>query len=160
MSKRIALFPGSFDPITVGHEHLVLRGLTLFDEIVIGIGENVKKQRLFTLEQRMSFIQATFKDYPQVSVVAYEGLTIDFCKNQNITFILRGIRNSGDLEFESIIDRTNKKLYSNIESYYLLSAPEFTYINSSMVRELINYNADISTFIPSAIHEFFSKNKK
>jgi len=112
---RRAVFPGSFDPITIGHYDIIERGLTLFDEVILAIGVNSAKKNMFSLEQRLNFLEETFKDEPKIKVMSYKGLTIDFCKKQNSNFILRGLRNPGDFEFEKAIAHTNRKL-SGIET--------------------------------------------
>ena len=147
---RRALFPGSFDPFTVGHLDIVERGVKIFDEIVIGIGKNSEKKYMFSLAQRLSFIDACFENQPRVTVADYDGLTIDFCRKIEADFILRGVRNNGDFEFEKAIARTNRHL-SKIETVFLLTSAETSYISSSIVRELIRNHGDYSTFIPSQI---------
>jgi pantetheine-phosphate adenylyltransferase len=145
-----ALFPGSFDPFTIGHFDIVKRGIKIFDEIVIGIGKNIEKKHMFSLDQRLSFIQSCFTYEPSVSVVSYDGLTINFCRKIEANFILRGVRNNCDFEFEKAIARTNRHL-SKIETVFLLSSAETSFISSSIVRELIRNKGDYSTFIPSQI---------
>ena len=147
---RRALFPGSFDPITKGHEDIIIRGLNLFDEIVIGVGINSEKKYMFSLEERLSFINTCFEHNTRISVAAYDGLTIDFCREIEAEFILRGVRNNGDFEFEKAIARTNRHL-SDIETVFLLTSAETSYISSSIVRELIRNDGDYSTFIPPQI---------
>ena len=145
-----ALFPGSFDPFTIGHFDIVKRGIKIFDEIVIGIGKNIEKKHMFSLDQRLSFIQSCFTYEPSVSVVSYDGLTINFCRKIEANFILRGVRNNCDFEFEKAIARTNRHL-SKIETVFLLTSAETSFISSSIVRELIRNKGDYSTFIPSQI---------
>ena len=145
-----ALFPGSFDPFTVGHLDIVERGVKIFDEIVIVIGKNSEKNYMFSLEQRLAFINTCFEHNTRISVAAYDGLTIDFCREIEAEFILRGVRNNGDFEFEKAIARTNRHL-SDIETVFLLTSAETSYISSSIVRELIRNNGDYSTFIPTKI---------
>lgn len=145
-----ALFPGSFDPFTVGHLDIVTRGVKIFDEIVIGIGTNSEKKHMFTLAERRAFIEACFNQESAVRVETYEGLTIDFCKAIEADFILRGVRNNGDFEFEKAIARTNRHL-SKIETVFLLTSAETSYISSSIVREIIRNKGDYSTFIPAQI---------
>ena len=145
-----ALFPGSFDPFTIGHLDIVTRGIKIFDEIVIGIGTNSKKKHMFTLAERRAFIEACFDQESAVRVETYEGLTIDFCKAIEADFILRGVRNNGDFEFEKAIARTNRHL-SKIETVFLLTSAETSYISSSIVREIIRNKGDYSTFIPAQI---------
>lgn len=145
-----ALFPGSFDPFTVGHLDIVERGVKIFDEIVIGIGTNSEKKHMFSLEQRLAFIEACFEHESRVHVETYKGLTVDFCSEIKANFILRGVRNNGDFEFEKAIARTNRHM-SEIETVFLLTSAETSYISSSIVREIIRNNGDYSTFIPPQI---------
>ncbi len=146
-----AIFPGSFDPITKGHEALVIRGLELFDEIVIAIGTNAAKKYLYTLEERIKFIENTFADYPQVTVASYEGLTIDYCKKIGAQFMLRGLRNSADFTFETSISQVNRSLNNSIETVFLITSPELSAINSSIVRDIIINKGDASQFLPDGV---------
>lgn len=150
MHERIALFPGSFDPFTVGHENIVLRGLELFDKIIISIGYNSNKSGYFSLEQRMSWITDVFRNEPRVSVQSYEGLTVDFAVEMGAAFILRGLRTSADFEYERAIAQVNK-LMTNIDTVFLLTTPEHTPVNSSIVRDIIRHGGDASKFLPSQI---------
>ena len=127
-----AIFPGSFDPITLGHEDIIKRGVTLFDEIVIAIGVNAEKKYMFSLEERKRFVEETFKDEPKVKVITYEGLTIHLCHKINANYILRGLRNPADFEFEKAIAHTNR-LMSKIETVFLLTAARTSFISSSIV---------------------------
>ena len=145
-----ALFPGSFDPFTVGHLDIVERGIKIFDEIIVGIGINSEKKYMFSLEERLAFIKACFEHESRVRVETYEGLTINFCQEIEADFILRGVRNNGDFEFEKAIARTNRRM-SEIETVFLLTSAETSYISSSIVREIIRNNGDYSTFIPPQI---------
>ena len=145
-----ALFPGSFDPFTIGHLDIVERGIKIFDEVVIGVGINSEKNYMFSLDQRLSFIKACFVNEPRIRVETYKGLTIDFCREIEADFILRGVRNNGDFEFEKAIARTNRKL-SEIETVFLLTSAQTAYISSSIVRELIRNNGNYSIFIPPQI---------
>lgn len=147
---RRALFPGSFDPITLGHADIINRGLKVFDEVVIAIGINAEKTYMFPLEQRLKFIKDAFKDQPQVKVMTYEGLTIDFCKKIDSEFILRGLRNPADFEFEKAIAHTNRKL-SNIETVFLLTAASTSYISSSIVRDVIRNKGDYTVLVPDSV---------
>ncbi len=145
-----ALFPGSFDPITLGHFDIIKRGIKLFDEVVVAIGINAEKKYMFTLEQRLKFMEETFKDQPKVKVMTYQGLTIDFCKKIDAQFILRGLRNPADFEFEKAIAHTNRKL-SNIETVFLLTAASTSYISSSIVRDVIRNNGDYTVLVPDSV---------
>ncbi|WP_040251748.1 pantetheine-phosphate adenylyltransferase [Psychroserpens mesophilus] len=145
-----ALFPGSFDPITLGHYDIIKRGIKLFDEVIVAIGKNADKNYMFSLEQRKLFIENAFKNEPKVKVVTYEGLTIDFCKEIDAQFILRGLRNPADFEFEKAIAHTNRKL-SKIETVFLLTAAQTSYISSSIVRDVIRNNGDYTVLVPESV---------
>lgn len=145
-----AIFPGSFDPITVGHFDIIKRSISLFDEIVIAIGINAEKKYMFTLEERKRFIEDTFKDYPSISVITYEGLTIDLCRKLDANFILRGLRNPADFEFEKAIAHTNRRL-AKIETVFLLTAAETSYISSSIVRDVIRNGGEYQMLVPDAV---------
>jgi len=147
---RKAIFPGSFDPITNGHYDIIQRAIPLFDEIVVAIGVNADKKYMFTLEDRQRFIEEAFKDHPNVSVVTYEGLTIDLCKKLKAGFILRGLRNPADFEFEKAIAHTNRKL-SKIETVFLLTAANTSYISSSIVRDVIRNGGDYTVLVPASV---------
>ena len=147
---RRALFPGSFDPITLGHFDIIQRGVKLFDEVVVAIGINAEKKYMFSLEERQQFIKETFKDEPRVKVVTYKGLTVDFCKEIDAEFILRGLRNPADFEFEKAIAHTNRKL-SKIETVFLLTAAKTSYISSSIVRDVIRNNGNYSVLVPESV---------
>lgn len=145
-----AIFPGSFDPITLGHEDIIRRGITLFDEIVIAIGVNAEKKYMFSLEDRKRFIEETFKDDPKVKVIVYEGLTIELCEKIKANFILRGLRNPADFEFEKAIAHTNRRL-SKIETVFLLTAAKTSYISSSIVRDVLRNNGEYELLVPKAV---------
>lgn len=145
-----ALFPGSFDPITLGHYDIIKRGVKLFDEVVVAIGINADKKYMFSIEERKSFIEKSFANEPKVKVTTYEGLTVDFCKEINAKFILRGLRNPADFEFEKAIAHTNRKL-SKIETVFLLTASKTSFISSSIVRDVIRNNGDYSVLVPSSV---------
>ncbi|GEP52481.1 phosphopantetheine adenylyltransferase [Flavobacterium noncentrifugens] len=147
---RKAIFPGSFDPITLGHYDIIKRSIPLFDEIVIAIGVNAEKKYMFTLEERLRFIEEAFKDDKSVSVVTYEGLTIDLCKKLKANFILRGLRNPADFEFEKAIAHTNRKL-SKIETVFLLTAANTSYISSSIVRDVLRNGGDYTVLVPDSV---------
>ncbi len=147
--KNIALFPGSFDPFTKGHEDIVLRGLALFDEIIISIGYNsTKSQRYFPIDVMIKKISEIFKEYPQIKVQTYAELTAEFAKKNGANFLLRGLRNTTDFEYENSIAQINKHLNNNLESVFLITAPQFASINSSIIREVHRYNGDVSAFLP------------
>ena len=145
-----AVFPGSFDPFTLGHQDIVERGVTIFDEIIIGIGHNADKNYMFSLEQRKMFIEQCFENNPKVKVMDYNGLTIDFCKSIEANYLLRGVRNNGDFEFEKAIARTNREL-SEIETVFLLTSVQTSFISSSIVREIIRNKGDYERFVPDCV---------
>ncbi|EIJ39718.1 pantetheine-phosphate adenylyltransferase [Galbibacter orientalis] len=147
---RRAIFPGSFDPITLGHYDIITRGITLFDELVIAIGINAEKNYMFTLEERKHFIEEAFRNQPRIKVMTYEGLTVDFCKKIDAQFILRGLRNPADFEFEKAIAHTNRKL-SEIETVFLLTSSGKSYISSSIVRDVIRNNGDYTGLVPETV---------
>ena len=147
---RKAIFPGSFDPITLGHEDIIKRGISLFDEIVIAIGINADKKYMFPLEERKRFIEETFKNEPNVTVITYEGLTIDLCKKIKADFILRGLRNPADFEYEKAIAHTNRHL-SQIETVFLLTAARTSYISSSIVRDVLRNGGEYEKLVPKAV---------
>lgn len=150
-----AVFPGSFDPVTIGHYDIIMRGLTLFDEIVLAIGVNAEKKYMFTLEERQAFLENTFADEPRIKVDTYHGLTVNYCKEINADFILRGLRNPADFEFEKAIAHTNRKL-EKIETVFLLTSSGKSYISSSIVRDVIRHNGDYSGLVPPSV---VAKNK-
>ncbi|NVJ89110.1 MAG: pantetheine-phosphate adenylyltransferase [Flavobacteriaceae bacterium] len=145
-----AVFPGSFDPITLGHYDIIERGVTLFDELIIAIGINADKKYMFSLEERVAFIKESFKNQPKIKVLTYEGLTVNFCKEVGAQFILRGLRNPADFEFEKAIAHTNRKL-SEIETVFLLTSSGKSYISSSIVRDVIRNNGDYSGLVPTSV---------
>ncbi len=146
--EKIAIFPGSFDPITCGHASIVRRAIPLFDKIIIAIGVNALKSTYFDLDKRKKMIQAVFADCDKIEVQSYTGLTIDYCKEVNAKFLLRGLRSSADFEFERSIGQINKQLNADIETVFLLTQPEHTALNSSIVRDILRNNGDVSQFIP------------
>ncbi len=150
---RIAVFPGSFDPITLGHYDIVERATPLFDKIIIAIGQNSQKKYMFSLEQRKEFIQKTFKDFPNVEVDSFEGLTIDYCHSKKVNFILRGLRNPADFEFEKAIAQTNRTLThdNKIETIFLLTSAGKSFISSSIVREIISFKGHYELLVPDSV---------
>ena len=145
-----AIFPGSFDPITLGHVDIINRGVTLFDEVIIAIGENSSKDYMFSLDERIAFIERAFKDNPKVRVMSYSGLTIEFCKEIGVDFILRGLRNPADFEFEKAIAHTNRHL-STLETVFLLTSAQTSFISSSIVREIILFEGDYKKLVPNSV---------
>ena len=146
-----AVFSGSFDPITKGHENIVLKALPLFDEIIVAIGYNIMKKNAYTLEQRIQWIKDVFADYPKVKVCSYQGLTVDFCKEVGANFIIRGLRGPADLEYETMIAEANKKINPDVETLFFLTDPNLRCVSSTVVRDLIKHNTSIVEFVPSAI---------
>lgn len=145
-----AIFPGSFDPLTLGHFDIIQRGITLFDELIIAIGINAEKKYMFSLEERLAFVKEAFTDEPRIKVMTYEGLTVDFCQKMEASFILRGLRNPGDFEFEKAIAHTNRKL-SEIETVFLLTSSGKSYISSSIVRDVIRNGGDYTGLVPNTV---------
>jgi len=149
--SRIALFPGSFDPVTKGHESIILRALPLFDTIIVAIGNNSSKTYMFPLEKRKKWLKETFAKHKQVKVEDYSGLTVDFCKQKEANYILRGIRTPGDYEFESNIAQMNKAMSPGIETIFMLTLPEHSAISSTIVRDILKHEGNATQFIPSGI---------
>ena len=147
---KCAVFPGSFDPITLGHLDILERSIPLFDEIIIGVGSNSEKKYMFPLNKRMAFIEETFSEYKSISVAKYQGLTIEFCKKVQANFIIRGLRNPADFEFEKAIAHTNRKL-SGIETVFLLTSAKTSFISSSIVREVIYNRGDYTQLVPPTV---------
>jgi len=149
---RTAIFPGTFDPFTLGHASIVRRGLRLFDRIIIAIGNNNDKKTLFTIEQRLEHIHQCFKNEPRIVVCSYEGMTVDLARKENAGFIIRGVRSLGDFEYERLLSDVNQKI-SEIDTVVLFTEPEYSSIQSNVVRELLKHNQDITAFVPTAIKE-------
>ena len=145
-----AVFPGSFDPITLGHVDLIYRGLEIFDEIIIAIGVNADKKQLFSLEDKILQIKNTFKNEPRIKVASYKGLTVDFCKSVNSKYMLRGLRNSSDFNYEQSIAQTNYSI-SSIESVFLISSPQLINISSTIVRDIIRNGGDYKSLVPESV---------
>lgn len=150
--SKIAVFPGSFDPITLGHVNIIERAMPLFDKIIIAIGVNSQKSGYFTLEQRMNWLQEIYGSIGNVVIESYEGLTVDFCKRQESKYILRGLRGVSDYEYERVIAQTNKTMYPEVETVFILSAPEFSHISSTIVREVLRHKGDISKLVPMVVN--------
>lgn len=147
--KKIGLFPGSFDPFTKGHEDVVIKSLTLFDEVIIGIGINSSKNYFFDLNKRISHIESLFENYPTVKILTYQKLTVDFCKEIGADFIVRGLRDNKDFEYEKSIAHMNQQI-SDIETVFMLTAQKYGAINSSIVREIVRNNGNIDAFVTNA----------
>ena len=150
---RVAVFTGSFDPITLGHYDIVERASPLFDKIIIAIGQNSQKKYMFSLEQRINFIKKTFEKFPNIEVDHFEGLTIDYCRSHDVKFILRGLRNPSDFEFEKAIAQTNRELTHNnkVETIFLLTSASKAFISSSIVREIISFNGNYELLVPDSV---------
>jgi pantetheine-phosphate adenylyltransferase len=148
---NIAVFPGSFDPITKGHESIVRRSLPIFDEIVIGIGYNTSKHYFFSQDRREHFIRKTFEEEKKIKVMRYSGLTVNFCKEIGAGYILRGLRTSADYEFERAIAQMNKAMNHEIETIFLVADPALSHISSTIVRDILLYQGDVSPFVPDGV---------
>lgn len=148
---KTAVFPGSFDPITIGHVDLVLRGEALFDEIIIAIGVNSQKKYLFDLEQRLAWLEEVFVDHPKIKVDSFEGLTAHYCKRIGANYLLRGLRQASDFDYEKTISQLNSTLSKELETVFLISKPEYSHISSTIVREIIKGNGDASVFLPPQV---------
>ena len=149
--ERIAVFPGSFDPFTIGHESIVRRAIPLFDRIIVALGENSSKTGFFPIEKRLQWINEVFEYDETISVTTYQGLTVDFCKQVNAKYLLRGLRTSADFEYERMIAQVNRAMIPEIESIFLLTEPEHSAINSTIVREIIRMGGDASQFLPNSL---------
>ena len=149
--SNIAIFPGSFDPMTKGHENIVYRALPLFDKIIVAVGCNADKKSFFSIEQRVELLKKTFKHLPKVSVETYEGLTVDFAKKHQANFLLRGLRNVSDFEFERNIAAANKTLLPNLETVFICTALEYSHISSTVVREVLRHGGDATAFLPNVL---------
>jgi len=154
---KIAVFPGSFDPITKGHQDIIERATPLFDKIIIAIGINTAKKYLFSIEERTEWIKATFNENEKIEVMSYTSLTVDFCKKVNAKYILRGLRNTADFNYEASIGQMNKSLDDQIESIYFITSPHLSAINSTIVRDIVVNGGDASLFVPSLIQHHFIK---
>ena len=150
--KKVAVFPGSFDPITRGHENVIRRAIPLFDEIIVAIGENSQKKDYFSQQDRVKWIEKVFEDEPIISVKTYKGLTIDFCKSVDSKFLLRGLRTSADFEFERGIGQINRKLSDNIETVFFLTEAKYTPLSSSIVRDVIRNGGSVEGMIPHEVN--------
>jgi pantetheine-phosphate adenylyltransferase len=148
---KIAVFPGSFDPITIGHESVIRRALPMFDKIIVGVGLNPEKKAYFSIEERENFIKDVFSDEGKIEIIRYKGLTIDFCRQMNAHYIVRGLRTSADFEFERTIAQINKSMYPEIDTVFMLTMPEHTMINSSVVRDILKNGGDVSKFVPKKL---------
>lgn len=148
---KIAVFPGSFDPITTGHVNLIKRSLPLFDKIVVSIGVNSSKKTLFTLEQRLEWLEAVFADEAKIEIAHFTGLTVDFCQSIGAGYLIRGLRNSSDFDYEKTISQLNSVIGDGLETFFLISKPGFSHISSTIVREIIKAGGDANAFVPPQI---------
>lgn len=151
MEKNIAVFPGSFDPFTLGHLSIIERALPIFDKIIVSIGLNNEKDSFFSLEKRQNWIKDIFANESKIEVDAFQSLTVDYCIHKGANFLLRGLRTSSDFEYERQIGQINRVLNKHIETVYFLTLPEHTHISSTIVREIIKYKSDVSQFVPDLI---------
>jgi pantetheine-phosphate adenylyltransferase len=151
MTEKIAVFPGSFSPFTLGHQYVINRALQLFDKIIIAVGSNSSKEYYFSEEQRIQWMEDIFKDEAKVEIRKYNGLTVDFCKSINANFILRGLRNSKDFNYEKEIAQVNQTLNEAIETIFIITSSEYSHISSSLVREVAKNGGDITKFVPKGI---------
>jgi pantetheine-phosphate adenylyltransferase len=149
--NKIAVFPGSFSPFTLGHKAVVDSALTLFDKVIIAVGNNPEKNQYFSIEERLDGIKAVYKKNTKIEVKRYEGLTVDFCKKANANFIIRGLRDSHDFKFEKNIAQMNKKLNAEVETIFIITPAELSHISSSLLRDIIKNGGDINEFIPKEI---------
>jgi pantetheine-phosphate adenylyltransferase len=149
--EKIAIFAGTFDPITLGHVDIIKRSLDLFDRVIVSIGVNTKKQTLFSLEDRVGWVKAIFKDEPRVSVQDYTDLTVNYCRTVGAQYIVRGLRNGSDFDYEAHIAQVNKELAPEIETIFIISSPELSYISSTIVRDLIIYGGRYHAFVPAEV---------
>lgn len=149
--KRIAVFPGSFDPITRGHVNIIERAAGLFDEIIVAIGQNTSKQNMFPLEKREAWVKLSLQHLPHIHVKIYDGLTIEFCKKNGAHYLLRGLRSGGDFEYERMIAQMNKALWHELETILIFTDPTYAALHSQIIREIIKNNGDVSLFVPPPI---------
>lgn len=156
--ERIAVFPGSFDPITCGHESVIRRAIPLFDKIVVAIGVNTLKNHYFDVETRLKMIDATFSDCDSIISDSYKGLTVDYCKQVGAKYLLRGLRTAADFEFERSIGQMNKQLNNDIETIFMLTQPEHTPLNSSIVRDIMRHNGNAEKFVPKPAWKYIKEN--
>ncbi len=157
--EKIAVFPGSFDPITIGHYDVITRLVPLFDKIIVAIGKNSQKKYLFPLEKRLQFIEASFKDYPSVVTDTYTGLTVSYCKKIKAKYLIRGVRSAPDFEFEKTIAQLNKSLWPSIETILLVAQPQHSHISATIVREIIVNNGDAGAFLTPSVAQLIKQDK-
>lgn len=153
-----AVFPGSFDPITLGHVDLVRRAIPLFSKVIVAVGVNNQKSTLFPLEKRMEWLQEVFSEYPTVEVASFYGLTVRFCEDKDAHYLIRGLRNASDFDYEKTISQLNNIIGKNVETIFLISQPEYSHISSTIVREIIKGGGDVSAFVPDVISKELKTN--
>ena len=160
--EKIAVFPGSFDPFTIGHESIVQRALEIFDQIIIMIGYNANKEAYYPLSKRKEWIQRVFSDEPRIKVGKFDGLTVDYCQKVHAQYILRGLRTASDFEYERAIAQINKQMAPEVETVFLLTSPEHTAITSTIVRDILRHKGDASAFLPSRLKlsDFYEEDKE
>jgi pantetheine-phosphate adenylyltransferase len=154
---KTAIFPGSFDPITLGHVDLVKRAAPLFDKLIVAVGVNSQKATLYTLEQRLMWLEEVFENMPNVEIGHFNGLTVNYCKEKNANYLIRGLRNASDFDYEKTISQLNTIIGKNLETIFLISQPEYSHISSTVVRELIKGKADVHAFVPKKIADDLQK---
>lgn len=154
---KIAVYPGSFDPITLGHIDVLRDGAQMFDKVVITVSNNINKNALLTVEERLSLIKESIKDIPNVEVDSFDGLTVEYAKSKNATILLRGLRAVSDFEYEMQLSQTNRALDENIKTVFLITKPEYNFISSSSVKEILKNNGDISKFVPTPVYEYLTE---
>lgn len=157
--KRIAVFPGSFDPITRGHESIIRRGAEMFDKIIVAIGQNSEKKYYFPLEKRLEWIQEVFADHAGIETDVYHGLTVDYCRKTGARYLIRGIRTSADFEFERSIAQINRKMLPGLETVFLLAEPQYDALSSSIVREIVRHGGDAREFVPPNVHSSLERKR-
>ena len=150
--ERVAIFPGSFDPFTIGHEALVHRALSLFDRVIVAVGYNAAKSGFFSLDARVEMIRKVFNNDPRVEVDCYQGLTVTYCEKKSVYFLIRGLRTAADFEFERAVGQANKAMDDKVETVFLLTAPEYSFVNSTIVRDILIHKGDASSFVPNSIN--------
>ena len=160
MSEKVAIFPGSFDPFTTGHESIVVRALPLFDKIIIAIGTNSNKMGFLDIDERIELIEQVFKNETKIEVEAYQGLTVDYCKKVKAQYMLRGIRTAADFEYERGVAQMNKSMLPEVESVFLLTTAELTPVNSTIVRDILRHGGDVNQFLPKGADIFKILNKR
>lgn len=156
---KIAVFPGSFDPITLGHINLVKRAIPLFDKIIVAVGVNSQKSTLFSLEKRLAWLEDVFGDEPKVEIAHFQGLTVKFCADRGAHYLIRGLRNASDFDYEKTISQLNTIIGQDLETIFLISLPEYSHISSTIVREIIKGNGNVAPFVPSIIANELSEPK-